>query len=242
LNQSLVDNQHVLPAKSIERFCNSQGHVQVRRHKSDNSFPASPKNNIFCVKRVWDQRSEQGYGKNIEDKFQSLIQYVLHNNFGHLPPEGHKIASEFYTLWCLRSKIESYDELAEGNVVGVTGSKLTDEQKKNIELRHSIYIEEGGVVPKHFIRGLTMQMAIDQFLDRNPNLKWSICNSNSLDFVVSDNPEGDFIIPVTPKTCLICGFDNTLFNYQQILNINLKAIARSKEYYFAYNLEACINA
>lgn len=242
MNQSLVNNQHVFPAKSIERFCCSSGQVQVRRLKSENTFPAGPKNNIFCVKRVWDQRSEQGYGKKIEDNFQSLIEYVLNNNLEYLPPEGHKIASVFYVLWCLRSKIESYDELAEGNLVGVTGSELTDEQKKNVEFSHSIYIEEGGVVPKHFKRGLTMQMVIDQFISRNPNLKWSICNSNTLEFVVSDNPEGEFIVPITPTKCLICGFDITMFSYEQILSLNFKAIARSKEYYFARNLGACINA
>lgn len=140
MNQSLVNNQHVLPAKSIERFCSPNGEVQVRRLNSENIFPAKPKNNIFCVKRVWDQRSEQGYGKNIEDKFQSLIEYVLNKKLNHLPSEGHKIASEFYTLWCLRSKIESYDELSEGNLVGVTGSKLTTEQKRNLEIPGTVYL------------------------------------------------------------------------------------------------------
>lgn len=237
-----MKNQHVLPAKSIERFSNKKGHVQVRRLKSVNTFSTGLKNNIFCVERIWDQRSEQGYGKRIEDRFQSLIEYSLNHQLMHLPPEGHEIASEFYALWCLRSKIESYDEQAEGNLVGVTGSKLTDEQKKNLELKHAIYIEEGGVVPKRFKRGLTMQMAIDQFITRNPGLTWSICNSNSLEFVVSDNPEGEFIIPITPKKCLICGFSITIFSQKQMLNLNLKAIARSKEYYFARDLGACINA
>jgi len=205
LNQSLVKNQHVFPAKSIERFCNSNGHVQVWRLKSENTFPTGPRNNIFCVTRVWDQRSEQGYGKRIEDRFQALIEYVLANDLKSLPLEGHKTATEFYALWCLRSKIESYDKYAEGNLVGVTGNNLSEEQKKTIELKHSMYIEPGGVIPSHFKRGLTMQMEILQFMHRNPQLKWCICNSNSLEFVVSDNPEGEFIIPITPKNALYAG-------------------------------------
>lgn len=242
LEQNLVNNQHVLPAKSIERFGNESGVVQVRRIKSGNTFPATPSNKIFCVERVWDQRSEQGYGKHIEDKFQSLMEYVLNNQLKFVPYDSHKIISMFYALWCFRSRIESYDGLADGNLVGVKGSILTDEEKKNIELRHAIYIEEDGVVPKHFKRGLTMQMAIDLFLSRNPNLKWSICKSDSLEFIVSDNPQGEFIIPVTPKKCLICGFDIEKLNFQQVLGLNFKALMRSNEYYFARNLAACINA
>lgn len=86
-----------------------------------------------------------------------------------------------------------------------------------------------------------MQMAIDKLIFRNTHLKWNICNSNSLEFVVSDNPNGEFIIPITPGKCLICGFDINNFNHKQMLDFNLKAIARSKEYYFVHNLRACIN-
>jgi hypothetical protein len=240
VSSSLVKNQHVFPAKSIERFCGSNGHVQVRRLKSGNTFPKGPKSEFFCVKRIWDQRSEQGYGKNIEDKFQELIENVLTNKLKFLPLGGHKTATEFYALWCLRSKIESYDKYAEGKLVGVPDLNLSEEQKIEIELRHSIYVEPDGNLPKRFKRGLSMQMAIDKFLLRKPQLKWSICSSNSLEFIVSDNPEGEFIIPITPKLCLICGFDIIQLTARQMTQLNLNALARSKEYYFAHDLGICI--
>lgn len=149
---NIVKNQHVLPAKSIGRFGDEKGQVQVYRLENKKIFPASPKNGIFCVNRVWDQRSEQGYGKRIEDSFQSLMTYVLSNQLISLPPEGHKIVSKFYALWCLRSKIETYDKYARGEPVGMTGEELTEEQKIVVELKHGIYAESGGVVPERFSR------------------------------------------------------------------------------------------
>ena len=235
MNQNLVINQHVFPSKSIERFCGQAASVQVFRLKSKKSFLAKPKNKIFCFQQVWDQRSEQGYGKEFEDKFQALIDHILSKKSVHLPLEGNRIVTEFYALWCFRSNIESYDNLAQGNLVGVKGSNLTEEQKKNIELRHAIYVEEGGVVPKHFKRGLTIQISIDSFILRNPNLKWAICHSNELDLLVSDNPRGEFIVPIIKSMCLICGFNLTSINKQQAMVLNLNAIKRSKEYYFANN-------
>tara|TARA_Y100000782_G_scaffold38707_1_gene43219 strand:- start:8263 stop:8991 length:729 start_codon:yes stop_codon:yes gene_type:complete len=242
LSQSLVNKQHVLPAKSIERFCNSDGNVQVRRLKSGNTFPAKPNNNIFCVTRIWDQRCEQGYGKGIEDRFQELVEYVLANKLKSLPLRGHKTATEFYALWCLRSSIKSYDKYGEGILLETTDNNLSEEQKIAVELKHSIYIEPNGVVPDHFKRGLTIQIAVEQFVLRNPQLKWSICCSDSLEFIVSDNPEGEFIIPITPKQCFICGFDITQLSSEQMTQLNLNALARSKEYYFACDLGSCIRA
>ena len=84
MSRSLVKNQHVFPAKSIERFCGSNGHVQVRRLKGGDAFLQGPKSNVFCVKRIWDQRSEQGYGKSIEDRFQYLIENELANKVEHM--------------------------------------------------------------------------------------------------------------------------------------------------------------
>lgn len=241
MNQNLVINQHVFPSKSIGRFCDQTGNVQVFRIKSKNLFLAKPENKIFCVQQVWDQSSEQGYGKKIEDKFQKLVGHILSKKSAQLPLEGNRIVTEFYALWCFRSNIQSYDNLAEGNLVGVKCNSLTDEQKKNIELRHAIYIEEGGVIPKRFKRGLTIQVSIDSFYLRNSGLKWTICHSNELDLLVSDNPNGEFIVPITKSMCLICGLDVTSINKQQAMELNLNAIKRSKEYYFSNKLSACVS-
>ena len=236
MSHELVKNQHVLPSKSIERFCNLKGMVQAHRIRENSTFPANPRNKMFCVHRLWDQRAEQGYGKNIEDNYQSLVERVLSSGCRILSNKDCEIISEFYALWCFRSSIENYDESMSGNLIGVTGDILTDEQKLNLELKHVIYVEEGGVVPMRFKRGITMQMAIDSFILRNSNLKWYIAESKSLEFIVSDNPEGEFIIPFTPMLCFICSFHVPVLSLEQVRGINMSAIMRSKSYYFAREL------
>ncbi|WP_189415165.1 DUF4238 domain-containing protein [Cellvibrio zantedeschiae] len=242
MSNELVKNQHVLPSKSIERFCNEKGMVQAHRIQGNNTFPANPRNKMFCVHRLWDQRAEQGYGKKIEDNYQSVVERVLASGCRVLSSKDNEIISEFYALWCLRSSIESYDESMSGNLVGVTGNTLTDEQKLNLELKQTIYIEEGGVVPMHFKRGITMQMAIDSFILRNPNLKWFVAQSKLLEFIVSDNPEGEFIIPFTPAQCFICSFHVPILSVEQVRRINMGAIMRSKFYYFARKLSVTLYA
>lgn len=242
LGLELVKNQHVLPYKSIARFCNDKGVVEVHRIQGNNTFVANPKNKMFCVNRLWDQRSEQGYGKRIEDNYQCLVEKVLATNFRVISRTDCETISKFYAIWIFRSSIERYDALSSGNLVGVAGDSLTSEQKLSVELNHAIYIEEGGVVPMHFKRGITMQMAIDSFILRNPNLQWFISESKDLEFIVSDNPEGDFIIPFTPNFCFICAFNAPFLSLEQVRGINLRAILRSKSYYFAKKLSGTLYA
>lgn len=232
----LVKNQHVLPSKSIERFCNEKGMVEAHRIHGNNTFQANPRNKMFCVNRAWDQRSEQGYGKEIEDNYQYLVERILVSDCRSLSSKENKIISMFYVLWCLRSTIEQYDEAMSGNLSGVTDDRLTAEQKRNVELKHAIYIEEGGVVPIHFKRGRAMEMAIDRFIARNSYLNWFIAESKTLEFVVSDNPKAEFIIPFTPANCFICSFHVPILTLEQVTGINMSAIMRSKSYYFARKL------
>lgn len=236
MSHELVKNQHVLPSKSIGRFCNKKGMVQAHRIHENITFPANPRNKMFCVNRVWDQRAEQGFGKKIEDSYQSVVERVLASGSRSLSNRENEIISMFYALWCFRSNIEQYDEAMSGNLVGITGEKLTAEQKLNLELKHTIYVEEGGLVPMHFKRGLTMQMAIDYFISRNPHLNWFIAESRFLEFIVSDNPEGEFIIPFTPSLCFICMFYIPVLPLDEVRRLNMNAIMRSKSYYFARNL------
>jgi len=54
MNQSLVKNQHTLPAKYIQRFVNLKKVVQVILKGNDKPFTAKANNRIFCLERVWD--------------------------------------------------------------------------------------------------------------------------------------------------------------------------------------------
>lgn len=216
--------------------------VQAHRIQDKTTFQASPRNKMFCVNRVWDQRAEQGFGKKIEDSYQSLVERVLVSGTRSLSNKDNEIISMFYALWCFRSTIEKYDDAMSGNLEGITCKNLTAEEKLNLELKHAIYIEEGGVVPMHFKRGRSMQMAIDYFISRNSHLNWFISESRLLEFIVSDNPRGEFIIPFTPSLCFICMFNVPVLSSEEVSRLNMNAIMRSKSYYFARNLGATFYA
>ncbi len=185
-----------------------------------------------------DQRAEQVYGKEIEDSYQSLVDKILNSQRRLLLENENEIASMFYALWCFRSVIDQQDELLSGSPIGITDGALTKEQKLNIELKHGIYAEESGEIPVRFKRGLSMQIAIEDCLTRNPNLKWYVAESELTEFVVSDSPNKNFTIPLTPHLCLICNFNVPLLSDEQILSINKDAIVNSKSYYFARQLSA----
>jgi hypothetical protein len=214
--------------------------VQAHRIHEKITFQANPRNKMFCVKRVWDQRAEQGFGKNIENSYQSLVERVLASATRSLSNDDNKIISMFYALWCFRSSIEQYDFAMSGNLEGITGKNLTAEDKLNLELKHSIYIEEGGVVPMHFKRGRSMQMAIDYFISRNSHLNWFVAESRFLEFIVSDNPRRESIIPFTPSLCFICEFNAPVLSLDEVTRLNMNAIMHSKSYYFARNLGATL--
>ncbi len=68
----LTRAQHVVPKRSIERFKNINGSVLVNLIESQKTFSAKPGNSAFCVNRVWDQRSEDGWMHGIESRYQNL--------------------------------------------------------------------------------------------------------------------------------------------------------------------------
>lgn len=240
MSNEIVKNQHIFPNRSIERFCGTSGMVQVYRLNERKTFHANPKNKMFCADRVWDQRSEQGYGKKIEDRYQSLAEQILMSRFKAIPAHGHKILSEFYSLWYFRSNIRKYDGLLQDNPKGIFANILTNKQKQDIELKHGIYAETDGTIPIHFKRGQVMEMAIDGNVARNNWLKWYISESRDLEFIVSDNPTESVIIPCTPKLCFICEIDKPFLSLYDVKNLNIQAILRSKKYYFARKLSACL--
>ena len=60
--------QHTFPAASIARFADTTGCVEVYLIKQNKVVRLKPDDKLFCAKRVWDQRAESGFMKEIEDR------------------------------------------------------------------------------------------------------------------------------------------------------------------------------
>lgn len=73
----LTKHQHIVPSKSISRFCDPSGFVWVKHRQKQSIFPSKPRNRgVFCVKRAWEERSENGHKKNIEDAYQEIADAI----------------------------------------------------------------------------------------------------------------------------------------------------------------------
>lgn len=65
--------QHIFPSKSIDRFCNGNGVVDMYMFNHGKRRTAKPSDKFFCARRKWDERAEKGYGKDVEDEFQQVV-------------------------------------------------------------------------------------------------------------------------------------------------------------------------
>lgn len=229
---TLVKKQHVLPAKSISRFCSTKGLVWVQLLAHGKSFEAAPNNNAFTVSRLWDQRAEQGYGLKIEDRFQSIAESIVNTK----KYTGCKILNqritEFYALWLVRAHADIWKNMGSSDQ-----SRLTFLQKENAELKHASYINEDDSLPARFLVGGLMQREIDFFVDQQSSLAWSLCESECVEFVVADRPCLNFVIPISPNFCLSGVHSGGVLLDEKVREINLQSIMNSKKYYFARDLK-----
>lgn len=239
----IVKKQHIFPAKSISRFYDSNGAVEVNLIPQLKIFKTKilktkSKDQIFTVNRAWDQKSEQGYGLKIEHSFQNLTDSVLKDEIFVLPPEANALITKFYMLWYSRSVITEQDLHLASNIkiTDLQGVGLSDLEKEQIELDHGLYVNHDQTLPMHFQRGMVIKGTIDSFFDRNPNLKWYVCKSSALEFIVPDIPSKDIIIPISPSICYSCGVNFGDVTIEKMIELNRNAIVGSKNYYFGRSL------
>lgn len=228
---SIVKNQHVLPAKSISRFCNPNGMVCLNLLTHNLVRPVHPDDKVFIEKRSWDQRAEQGYGLGIEDRFQALVEDIILSKKHTCSRSKNEILTEFYALWLVRSRISIGIKLYENvKLRGFGGDFYSSKQKKNIELKHGSYVEDDSV-PLRFFVGSWMQREIHFFAGNNQNLEWNLCQSKKIEFLVSDNPYKK-IIPISPEFCLSADHSDKFLPEEKVRELNVDLIVNSKKILF----------
>lgn len=99
----LTINQHCFPKKSIERFCNEKGVVEVFLIDKNKTVPMKPDNGIFCARRVWDQRAETIFMQSVENAYQELVSKLEVEGWSRrLSSEEDQIVTDMYSLWHVR--------------------------------------------------------------------------------------------------------------------------------------------
>lgn len=231
--------QHTFPSRSIKRFCNDRGGVDIYmlRHKIRRF--AKPDDEIFCARRRWDERAEKGYGKHIEDEFQKVVDRVLGEKNLVAPSENLAI-TEFYALWNIRyqwSKVFVNDEPIKG-IKEIEAVRLTPDEKEHLEKNHIIYPTDELSFPARQMCGIRMQMDIDRVVENMVGVEWGILLASEKEFIVPDNFLERRIVPITPNACLVAEHDSGVLSGQDVDCINSLAINSAKDYIFARDLES----
>ena len=133
----LTVNQHCFPITAIRRFCDISGTVAViRRGKSP--FRAPPDAEIFCAKRVWDQRTESRFMTAIERRYQQLADKIVATLGSSLTEEDCETVTSMYVLWTLRShyRHQPIPDQRPNGILDVAQHLTTDDQE---------YLEKNGI-------------------------------------------------------------------------------------------------
>ncbi|HDY7424720.1 TPA: DUF4238 domain-containing protein [Vibrio vulnificus] len=236
MSSIIVKNQHILPARSIKRFCNSNGDVKVLLKESGKVFLAKTTNKIFCVQRFWDQSAEKGVGKRIEDDFQAIVDKVLFHNNYKLHSEYQTAITRFYALWKYRSLMDNEERVTPEQ------SKLTplvtdSHEKQLLDEMQIHYVDENGSFPSRNTRGFELQGQVMMFERMNNGLVWHLVASPHLDLIVPDTPHNDLYIPISPTRCLLAGTPVESLSLAQSIHANTSSYMKSKKYVLGTTVE-----
>ena len=227
----LTINQHVFPRRSVVRFANHGGYVQLHDIVHNVVRPAKADDPIFCAKRVWDQRAEVGFMKSIEDEFQSLVDALIGAGVPRaIPPQHWDDVSRFFILWWARAEFadQAHEDVP---FKGVTGHAWPKDQQEQMEKAGGHFFREGGTMPSRFLHGMRIQKFVDVETEPLTGKRWGMALASAGRFVVPNRPACR-IVPVSRSVSLIWGCDDAIIDEREVDRINDLHIKGSDKYYF----------
>lgn len=103
-------HQHIYPKELIKQFKNTQEKIYIQR-KVGQTFCEGVNTRKMGVNNLWDEWSEKGWMKEIEDSFFGLCDRVFEQKQSlALTQDDHQLATEFFLLWHHRSYTKSKPE------------------------------------------------------------------------------------------------------------------------------------
>lgn len=224
----LTREQHVNPVATLQRFAWPDGCVEV--HLRDGRTAKLPLDNqLFCVDRLWDQRAEAGYMKDIEDCFQALVTALEGGRYGPLSPAEHLCITRFWSLLHWRNHFsESPVEAPE--LKGIEGEKLTIDQREILESKGAIFAGDGNKLPTRMFIGLRIQTLIDQDAIQSLEKRWGVLWSQEGQLILSDRPLRLMSITASPRLLLAADNPDGDLTQAEVYHTNGISIARSRNY------------
>ena len=234
----LTLRQHCFPKRSIDRFTNEYGKVYVHLIKPAKTVILNSDNRIFCAHRIWDERAESGFMKEIEDAYQDLADRVADDRLiRRFSAKERQIVTNMYLLWNI-GWFWKNQPLVDQKLKGVTDvtPKYSIDQQEILEKAHTAIIRPDTSIAGRHIAGGKIQMNLINVRKSMKYVHWGILKSRDGHFVVPDNSANRFILPVTPEICLTNGEGYRIATKYGLSEMNEQSKQESKEYYFARNL------
>ncbi|WP_339940446.1 hypothetical protein [Undibacterium luofuense] len=230
-------HQHTFPKRSIERFTNSSGYVDVWRISEKLNFPQNPKDKMFCAEHGWDHGTESLHMKTIEDKFQNLADLIL--NGTDLSPGDFPIITEFYALWRLRwqTKTHPFEDI---HIPHLPDSDLLSKDQQEAAEKNGYIFFDGKNLRSRFSAGTSIRVLTSRLIANPPT--WSVIWSRGLEFIVPDTFGETGIVPLSPHCCLVANTHSSgTISDENVREINQLAMQQAQYYVFAHDLNACGN-
>ncbi len=234
----LTIKQHVIPVKTIQRFAQQNGKVEVSIGSSRTLKQFKANNPVFWTSRVWDQRAEHGYMKQIEDKFQALVDQILSHELGEIPEEAMRIVNDFFSLWFHRSRVQRSSDI-DTLMIGLTGSTLTRDEQEILESKHIGFVRDGGKLPTRQIVGLQIQGRIMADQRHHAGRRWGVIRSLKGEFLMPDVPAHD-LMPISPTALLAANHNSGFITEDNLSQVNLEFLTYSRRYFFGRDLRVSL--
>ena len=236
----LTVQQHCFPRRSIDRFANPDGVVQVHISKANRTVFLPPEDSIFCARRTWDERAESGFMKMIEDAYQVLADNIASGNvMRRLSRKERQIVADMYALWNFRWHWKNRP-LADRKLTGILGptQSRSQDERELLEKNHMPSSGPDASIDGRFLTGMVIQLHLSRVRKKLADVPWGVIKSRRLEFVVPDNSADRLFLPVTPHMCLANTQGFRTVDDTDVLRINAESITSSNEYYFAKNLKS----
>lgn len=236
---ALTVNQHCFPLRSISRFTDIDRRIAVDLIQHNKVVRLAPDNNIFCAKRVWDQRAESGYMKDIEDKYQNLADSIIAGSTKTIDFFLTPIVNDMFALWNIRTlRRQNPIEDQKINALGME-TELTKDEQEIFEKNRIGFARPDLTIPGRQLSGIHIQTNLIRVRKQLKDAEWGILVAGQGEFIVPDIFSNARVLPVSPTICLYSPSENDIIDVNEVRGINRLAIASSKEYFFARDFAVC---
>lgn len=229
----LTVNQHIFPARSIERFYGASGTVQVFNKRTGKVFPSGARNPLFCAQRAWNQQAESGFMLEIENKFQPIAEAVLSGRLRNITPLEHHALASMYALWLCRFGRQEYSIPDPVIKMVRPAREYTQVEQEQLEKAGITTIRPDASVPIRHLIGIRMSMEVRDLARRVTGGSWGVLRADDGEFLVPDNFGTLPIIPLSPKVMLAYGDGDTALDRNAVARLNQVALLCASRYIFA---------